>query len=89
MCLLCRRKFANQEQLLKHEQQSEMHKQKVEEAETARKKQEIAQIKHKVMAEQAAEDKKMQRMLKNQYFAGQVCSRVMYAYCFACDACVM
>ena len=68
MCLLCRRKFANQDQLQKHEQQSDMHKQKVEEAEAAKKKQEIALIKQNVLAEQAAQDKKMQKFLKNQHY---------------------
>lgn len=65
VCLLCRRKFASAEQLAKHETQSEMHRQKVEEARKA----EIARIRSDVKQAERSQEKKVEKILKGHDYA--------------------
>jgi len=65
VCYICRRKFGSAEQLKKHEELSDMHRQKLAE----HKKVEIEQIKKQVMAEQHAMEKKALRQEKARKYA--------------------
>lgn len=65
VCLLCRRKFGNAEQLKKHCDQSDMHKQNLEEMQKA----EIAKIKQDVLAHSIAAEKKMDKAIKQQHYS--------------------